>query len=232
MKKILIVIAVILVVLFLAKNFIASSLLTLEVKSFTDLSASLRSASLNVFKNAVTVKGFKLYNPGKDFKDRVMIDMPEVYVSYYPVSLLTGAKHFKEVKLNIKEFVVVKNENGKLNLDSLKPIQAKTDQKKGDKNQDNKFKIDVLELKIDQVVYKDYSRPGEPVVKEFNIGLNERYTNIVNPYSFASLVVFKALVNTSIASLAHFDLSPLKGSASDLISGAAEAVKNLLPFGK
>ncbi|MDD5073285.1 MAG: hypothetical protein PHX64_05725 [Candidatus Omnitrophica bacterium] len=240
MKKILIIIAAVLVVLFLAKDFIAGSLLTLGVSSFTDLSASVQHLSLGVFKSAVDVKGFKLYNPPKDFRDRVMVDMPGVYISYYPGSFLTGTKHLKEVKLNIKEFVVVKNANGKLNLDCLKPIQAQTDRKRGDKNRDKKFKIDVLELKIDKVIYKDYSRPGEPVVKEFNIGVNERYANITDPYSFASLVVFKALANTSIASLAHFDLSPLKSAASDAlvnatknaVGAASEAVKKLLPFGK
>ncbi|MFA5338809.1 MAG: hypothetical protein WC317_01510 [Candidatus Omnitrophota bacterium] len=246
MKKILIIIAVVLVVLFLAKDFIASSFLTVAVRSFTDLSASLRSVSLNIFKSAVDVKGFKLYNPPRDFKDRVMVDMPEVYINYYPGSFLTGTKHLKEVKLNIKEFVVIKNVEGKLNLDCMKPIQQQMDQKKGDKNQNKKFKIDVLELKIDKVVYKDYSGSGEPMVKEYNIGVNERYTNITNPYSFAALVVFKALASTSIASLAHFDLSPLKVSASDVISAvnsvtsaggdvakdAAKAVKNLLPLGK
>ncbi len=246
MKKVLIVIAVVLVALFLAKDFIASSFLTIAVRSFTDLSASLQSVSINVFKSTVDVKGFKLYNPSRLFKDKVMVDMPEVYISYYPGSFLMGTKHLKEVKLNIREFVVVKNVDGKLNLDYLKPVQQHMDQKKDAKKQDYKFMIDTLELKIDKVAYKDYSGSGEPMVKEYNIGVNERYTNITNPYSFAALVVFKALVNTSIASLAHFDLSPLKVSASDVISAvnsvtsaggdvandAVKAVKNLLPFGK
>jgi hypothetical protein len=248
------IVAVVLVILFLAKDFIASTLLTVGVSSFTELTASVESLDLGVFKSAVDVKGFKLYNPRNYLKDRVMMDIPELYINYDPGSFMTGTKHLKEVKLYLKEFVVVKNELGELNLDSIKAIQAKMGQESGGKNQDSKFKIDVLELKIDKVVYKDYSRGGSPVVKEFNVGIDERYTNITNPYSFASLIVFKALINTSIASLAHFDLGPLKDSATDALvtavdaaagavgvsSGAAkkavskttDVIKGLLPFGK
>ena len=239
MKKIVIIIVAILVVLFLVKDFIASSIMTFSIGSFTDLYASIQKLDLGVFKSAIDVKGFKLYNPRTGFKDRLMMDMPELYINYDLGSFLTGTKHLKEVKLNIKEFTVVKNESGELNLDSLKAIQSKTNQK-GTAKQDFKFKIDVLELKIDKVVYRDYSTLGKPVVKEFNVAINERYENITNPYSLASLIVFKALANTSIASLANFDLGPLKDSASDAIVNATkeavskttETLKELIPFGK
>ena len=244
MKKIIIIIVVILVVLFVAKDFIAGAFLTFGVSSFTDLSASAQKVSLGVFKSAVDVKGFKLYNPKRGFKDRVMMEMPELYIDYDLGSFLTGTKHLKKVKLDIKELVVVKNEEGKLNLDSLKPIQAKGPaggkNQGGEKKQDSKFRIDVLDLKIDKVVYKDYSRPGGSTVKEFDVGIDERYTNITNPYSFASLVVFKALAKTNISSLTHFDIGQLKSNASgaltnaakEAVSKAVETVKDLLPFGK
>jgi len=163
-----------------------------------------------------------------------MADIPELYIDYDLGSFLTGAKHLKKVKLYLKEFVVVKNEGGELNINSLKAIQTKGQAE--EKKQYFKFKLDVLDLKIDKVVYKDYSRPGVPIVKEFDVGIDERYTNITSPYSFASLVVFKALVKTNIASLTNFDLGSLKGTASDALKEAVsktiETVKDLLPFGK
>jgi uncharacterized protein involved in outer membrane biogenesis len=164
--------------------------------------------------------------------------MPELYMEYDLGSLISGVKHLKKVKMDIAEFTVVRNEGGQLNLDSLKAIQAKTGQGSG-KKEDMKFKIDVLELKIGKVIYKDYSLPGGPVIKEFNVAINERYENITNPYSLASTIVFKALVNTNIASLANFDLGPLQSAAAETMSNvtkiaadAVEKVKNLLPFGK
>lgn len=251
MKKVIIIVAVVCLVLFLAKDFIAGTFLTVGISSFTDLPASVEKLNLGVFKSAVDVKGFKLGNPKRVFKDRVMMDMPELYINYDLGSFLSGTKHLREVKLYIKEFDVIKNDAGELNLDSLKAIQTKMGKAggnkgeihKGEKKEDFKFKIDVLELKIDKVVYKDYSGAGEPQIKEFNVGINERYTNITNPYTFASLVVFKALSNTRISSLANLDLGPLQGAASDAlstatktaadtVSNATQVIKDLLPFGK
>ena len=86
-----------------------------------------------------------------------------------------------------------------------------------------KFKIDVLELKIGKVIYKDYTKGATPFVKEFNIALDELYENIDNPYTFASLVMFKALTNTTIASLANFDIGALKNTAAGALSSATKA---------
>jgi cytolysin (calcineurin-like family phosphatase) len=99
--------------------------------------------------------------------------------------------------------------------------------------------IDELDLKIGKVIYKDYTKGGSPSVKEFNVGIEEHYTNIDNPYAFASLVVFKALANTNVASMANFDLNGLKAvsseamtSAKETVKQAAEGIKKVLPFGK
>lgn len=240
MKKIIIIIAAILVVLFLAKDFITGAFMAFGVTSLTDLSASVHRASLGVFKSAVDVRGLKLYNPRRDFKDRVMMDIPELYINYDLGSFLRGRRHLKEIRLHVKEVVVVKNEAGKLNVESIRAIQTRLEQKREGDKRDSKFRIDVLDLKIDNVIYKDYSTPGSPLEKEFKVGIDEHYTNITNPYSFVSLVVFKAVVSTGIASLAHFDFSPLKNAALDTpvnaTKKAAEAaigtVKNLWPFGK
>ncbi len=222
MKKVLIIVVAVLIVLFLAKDFIASTVFTSGIRAFTDLPASVKSMKVGVFKSAVDISGFKVYNPKNAFKDRVMLDMPVLYVDYDLGSFLTGANHLEKMKLELKELYVIRNEGGELNLDSLKAIQAKGAGAKGTKK-DMKFKIDVLELKIGKVIYMDYTKGATPFVKEFNIALNERYENIDNPYTFASLVMFKALANTSIASLTNFDVGSLKDTAAGALSTATKA---------
>lgn len=220
-KKVLIIIAIILVALFLTKDFLISALITNGIGAFTDLSASIKSIKVDLFKSVVDVKGLKIYNP-HTFKDRRMVDMPDFYVAYDLGSFLSGTKHIKLMKINLAEFDVVKNEGGLLNLDSLKAIKVPAGGSAGAEKEQTKFRIDVLELKIGKAVYKDYSRGGSTVIKEFNVNLNERYENITNPYALASLIVFKALVNTGISSLTNFDLGPLKNMASDVIANATK----------
>jgi hypothetical protein len=84
------------------------------------------------------------------------------------------------------------------------------------------FAKNCIELKIGKVVYKDYSRGTEPFVQEFNVNLNERYSNITDPYKLVSLIVVKALWNTTIASLANFNLDGLKGTISDTLSSHSD----------
>ena len=50
--------------------------------------------------------------------------------------------------------------------------------------------------------------------------MNERYTNITNPYAVVSIIVVKALANTTISSLANFDINGLKSTVMDRLSSA------------
>jgi len=221
MKKfltILIVLAVVIFVVALAKDFIIKVSVEKGVDIVTGLKLNIGSLKVGVLKPVVDIKNLKLLNPS-NFPDRTMVDMPEIYVNYDLRSIMGGTIHLPEVRMALKEFVVVKNANGELNLDALKNIQA---QKSG-KSPTGKapqIKIDLLKLSIGKVIYKDYSRGAPPDVKEFDINLNESYTNVDNPYSLASLIVVKALMNTSIAALTHFDLKGLQGTVGGVLSSA------------
>ena len=88
--------------------------------------------------------------------------MPEIYVKYDLPAIMGGTIHLPEVRIALDEFMVVKNEKGELNLNSLKVVQA---QKKGSAEKEEtktgarmpKIQIDTLKLKIGKVIYKDYS---------------------------------------------------------------------------
>lgn len=215
-----IIIAVI-VVLLLAKDMIIKVSVEKGVELVTGLPLSIRGFNVGVVRSVVNITDLKLLNP-KHFKDRMMLDMPEIYVDYDLGAMLRGNVHLEKVRIDMKEFDVVKNEQGELNLNSLKVVQAKKEgaspQEKGGKAPS--VKIDYLRLKIGKVFYKDYSKGGEPSVKEFDINIDETYTNINDPYSLVSLIVVKALMNTSIAGLANFDINGLKGTVSDTLATA------------
>ena len=89
--------------------------------------------------------------------------MPEIYVDYDLPAIVKGKVHLTEVRINLKEFMVVKNEKGELNLDSLNVVQEQQPRKKRAKEPEPKeegkepdLQIDVLELKIGKVIYKAF----------------------------------------------------------------------------
>lgn len=226
--KIVIIILVVLVALYIGKNVIAKTAVSAGVRAVTGLKMSIRSMDIGVIKTLVGIKDLRLYNPA-GFKDKLMVDMPEIYADYDLGAFFKGKVHLEEVRLNLREFVVVKNEKGELNLDSLKIVQAKKGKAPAGAEEAKKapeIQIDELELKIGKVIYKDYSKGGAPSVQEFNVNINERYSNITNPYTLANLIVFKALVNTSISNLANFDLGPIKEGLGNTLGTASKIAQD------
>ena len=228
MKRWMIITAIALAVLLtmsLAKDLIIKVVVEKGVEVVTGLRLSTGSFNVGIFRPVVSIKNLKVYNP-KGFEDPLMVDAPEIYVDYDLLSMIGGNAHLKEVRFNLAQFTVVKNRAGQLNLDALKLVAA---QKQGKPSATKagkapQIRIDKLSLKIGKVVYKDYSSGGAPSVREFNVNIDETYTNIDNPATLVSLIVVKALMNTSIANLANFDISGLSGSISDKLSGAQNAV--------
>lgn len=235
MRKIILIPAIVfavIIVLFFGKNMIIKTSVTTGVKAMTGLKMSIRSMNVGVFKSLIGINELQLYNPS-GFEDELMMDLPEIYVDYNFGAIMGGKTHLEEVRLNLKEFVVVKNETGELNLDSLRVVKsAEQEQKeerkdeKGD-GENEKMKmpdiqIDLLALKINRVIYKDYSKGTPPKVKEYNVQINERYENITDPQSFVRLIIVKALKNTTIARLANFDIGKLQKGLTETVRKTAE----------
>ncbi|MBN1872326.1 MAG: hypothetical protein JW800_07115 [Candidatus Omnitrophica bacterium] len=229
MKKLVSVLVVVLLVVFalsLTKDFFIKTAVEKGTNVITGLKLKVSNFNVGIIRSLVNIRGLRLYNPA-GFKDAVMLDMPVIYVDYDLVSVIKGIIHLEEMRIDMKEFTVVKNEKGELNLDSLKAIKTQREANKQPAKEGGKapaIKIDNLQLKIGKVIYKDYSGGPSPSVKEFNININERYTNIDDPNALVSLIVVKALMNTTIASLTNFDLGGLKGTLSETLSSAQKVV--------
>ncbi len=225
MKRYLTIIVAVVAVVFIAafvKDIIIKTSVEKGIELVTGLKLNIGGFSVGILKPIVDIKNLKLLNP-PEFPDRTMVDMPEIYVKYDLPAIIGGKIHLPEVRLALKEFVVVKNANGKLNLDALRTVRAEKEGRATFQKAPGKapeIKIDVLKLSIGKAVYKDYSKGGAPDVKEFNINLNESYTNVDNPYALVSLIVVKALTNTSIANLTNFDLKGLQDTIGDTLASA------------
>jgi hypothetical protein len=201
---------------------------TTGVKAMTGLKLNIRSMNVGVFKSLIGINELQLHNP-QGFEDKLMVDLPEIYVDYNLGAIMGGKAHLEEVRLHLKEFVVVKNEAGELNLDSLRVVEEAEEVEEPEKSDSGKEKtempdiqIDLLELKIDKVTYRDYSKGTPPKEKVFNVKIDEQYENITNPQSFVRLVIFKALKNTTIARLTNFDLEKLQSGISETVKKTAE----------
>ena len=204
-SKILVGIVVLIVLLFMGKNLIAQNAVQGAVHAVTGLPLRIGSLDLDLGRFSIKAQKVKLFNPSS-FKDRVFVDMPELFVDVDRESLGSSKLHVEDLRLALRELVIVKNKKGQLNLDALKPKDSGK-KKKEPAGKGPEMQIDRLNLKIGKVTYKDYSAGREPSVQEFNLNLDENYQNVSSFQAIAPLVVSRALLNTTLGSLLDFDMS-------------------------
>jgi len=233
MKKIIIIITVLVILLgffFFGKNIIIENYLSDWCKAITGLKITAEKVDIGISNSLVDVKNLKIYNP-PGFHDKLMADMPEVYVDYSTIAFIKGRVHLEELRLNLRKFIVEKTKDGKVNVHSLKIIRTEDDKKSSKDKKKSKMddmRIDKLELKIGSVIFKDYSKGLPPNITKYNLDINEQFANIDNGYDFVSLVISRAFNKASIANLIDFDVKSIKDGASKIVekaSIAAEQVK-------
>lgn len=221
-------------VLLVGKNIIAKKAITSGVKLVTGLDMKIDSMNIGVMNSLIGIRGLKLFNPA-GFEDKLMVDLPEIFIDYDLDAFMKKQVHLEEVRLDLKEFIVVKNKDGGLNLDSLKAVQIAKEERPAEKGEEKpkgkgqipEIQIDKLKLKIGKVLYKDYSKGTPPQVKEFNVNIDAEYNNITDPQALARIIVLKALANTTIANLANFDLRPLTNGLKGTVKDAGKIIQDI-----
>jgi hypothetical protein len=230
------------------KDALAKAALIGGVQALTGLPVHVQALRVSVLKSVVEVQGFVLDNP-PGFPERVMVDMPELVVAYRLGPLFARRLHLKTLRLHLKEIAVIRDRQGRLNLEAIQAVQGalRSNAEQGSAGvagttpsgtstsadgasrpfrkapQPLAVQIDELDLRIGRVVYKDYSRSGSPLVQEFSLNLHERHRHITHPAGLAALIVSKALVHTTIGRLTSFDLGALKAQVGGVLERATEA---------
>ena len=229
MKKITKILAgfvIALVLLGVFKNGIVQTVLSASISKFAHVPVGIGSTDVRFLSSFIDLRNIKVYNPS-GFPERMMLDVPQILIDFDPAPLWKGRAHFEEVRLNVKELVVIKNRDGKLNLDAVKPTQRESQQQK-EKRQEQaqpgggkapKIQIDKLYLSIGKVIYKDYSAGPNPKIQEFDINIQNRlYSNIDNPGAVVSLIMFEALTRSGLSRLAGMDLGVFQDTANGAFS--------------
>ena len=242
--KSIILVVVVLFALGIAKNILAQVILTSAVSGAAHVPARIGSVNLSFLSASIRIKKFQLSNPA-GFPEKLMLDIPQIFIDFKPTELLKGKAHFEEVKLELKELIVIKNKDGKTNVEAVKP--SKQEKKEADQKAKSagggkatKLHIEKLSLSIGRVVYKDYSTGGEPTTEIFDINIKDReFRDINDPSQIVSLVMFEALTRTSLSRLANLDIDSFKeggiealskglGVVSDGTDAATDAASQLL----
>jgi hypothetical protein len=229
--KIVVLAAVVLVVLGAIKNTIAQTVLTTTLSNVAHVPVKIGSTRVSFMSASIEVKNLRVYNPA-GFPDKLMLDVPQVFIEFDPPALSKGQAHFKTVKLDLKELQVIRDKSGRLNVDVVKPTKTETSKAQSEAKATSggkapKLHIDLMLLSIGRVVYKDYTGGGEPAIQTFDINIeNREYRDIQDPTAVVSVIMFEALTRTTLSKLADLDLHSFKEGGLNALSESLGIVGN------
>ena len=221
MKKLLWIVpaglVVLLVVLFLSRNFIARVSVEVGAKKVTGFPLKIGSVDVGLFSSKLDVRDLTLMNP-PEFQERMFVDMPELFVDYRLGSMLSGAPHINDMLINIKQLVIVKNDKGDSNAMKLKGVVSG-----GDSKSSAKYQIDQLRIQVGTVTIKDYSR-AKPTERTLTLNLQRTYKNISDSTDITRLVL---LTIAGSVPLPDIGIKPddLKKGLGNVTNVAGEALK-------
>ncbi|MFA4992534.1 MAG: hypothetical protein WC571_01035 [Candidatus Omnitrophota bacterium] len=212
--RVIILVFVFLFVFCLARDFFIKSLIGSMASRITGTPVSVGGLSLSLIRQSIKISNFKMYNP-KGFAKDILVNIPGMSVSWDLAALITGKIHLKELELEIKEIGMVKNKEGKLNVDSLKIAVERTgEKKKKGTTKQLPMQIDIVNLSIGRVISRDYSVEGQPVIKVYDINLKKSYKNITSAQQLAALIITEPLKSAGIEGLKVYGVSMLAGVAA------------------
>lgn len=221
MKKIGLILAVIfgvIIAAFIMKDAIIKGAIVSSVDKATGLRLTIGSFKADFGKSVIDIRDLKLANP-PGFGRTFMIDAPEVYIAYDLAAIMKGKTHLKVLRLDLKEFVLIRAASGATNIDTLRSRMAAQSGKRPDSAKSSLL-IDELSLKIGRVAYKDLGFPSAS--RDLNLNINERFSNITDIQQVVGIIMMRAVINSGVARLANLDTSDLKNIANNAMQGALE----------
>jgi len=224
LRTIFIIIGLLAALIFL-KDLLIKLALEEIARSVTGLEISSRAVEIGIIRPYIKVEGLVILNNDK-FPDKVMFDVPLIYIEYDPAAIQRNNIKIKDISFNLRLLNVVKNKNGEINLDSLNIVKNGADVrpiKDRFKFGTNIF-IERLHLVAGKVTYKDYSQPPHPKITEFHIGIDEKYESIKDPYMLGRLILSHSLKKTNVPQIAGFDISIIDNSLGGIISKGADVM--------
>lgn len=216
MKKIIVILAVVIIGLFLlgiVRDQIIKTTISTVATQITGAKVTINDFSLSIFRQSVRIRGLKLYNP-KGFSDGVIIDLPKVSVGYdLPALLFKRKLHLTLLDVDLKELGLEKNKEGKLNVDSLKIAQQDKVSEDKKPSKQMPMQMDLVNLQMGRVVSRDYSVGKEPLVQVYDINLKKSYKDITSPQQLAALILTEPMKQAGIKGAAIYGVSALAGVA-------------------
>ncbi len=206
--KILPALALLVLVVVLGRNVLATIAVQASIRSLTGMRVEIRHLDMGLVTQRLRLRGLRLLNPPA-FHHEVLADIPEVDVSYNFPALLQQRLHLRRAVIRIGEIGIVRNEQGETNVEYLRRRLTPPSKALGptQRREAENFLIDRIVLSIGAVKFYDYAGGSPPKVTEFDLGIHEEpFEGITDRKTLVGLLILKVMSKSALGRLPDLDL--------------------------
>lgn len=165
--------------------WVARALIQSQLSKTTGLPVSLGNVHFSVTGPRFSIKDLQFSNP-RGFPSAPLAQVSEVKARYSPLSAVLGRPHFKRLQVTFREFRLMRNESGSLNLPSVAGGAV------------GRADIDELELTLVPLTYTDLSS-GQPTQKTYDMDLIKSvYRNVKGVAGIVEILNWEILKRTGL----------------------------------
>lgn len=173
-------------ILDVGKDLLLQSLLQKSLAQATGLTTTIASLHVSLFSLTLQGKEILFYNPA-GFEERNFARISDFFFDIDPLSLLRGKYHFREVHLILEEIFIVKNREGRTNLEIL-------EQRDSSRKTTSPLQVDALDLTVLRVVSKSGKEATATTVSEREpIAQHHHFENLHSMPEIIHAVFLKSL---------------------------------------
>lgn len=190
------------------KDFVES-----EIEKQLGINVTIKEFGYSPSLTHIFAKGVTIHNPA-GFKEGELAYLNYIHLVWDPGDMIILKKPSIYVcALDLQRLNIIKNKQGKVNINELMPIQSPEISAKDS----TPFFFDILVLSIGQVNYTDYVS-FSPKTRVFHIGIkNQTYLFLQDENEVTKLIIYKAIQNTDIGRLINMSvMQPLSGVSNTL----------------
>jgi len=198
------VLAIVLVVT-LTFDMAAGFALKSIIQSVTGTKVHADRIHLSVLRGTLIVRNMRVMSP-RGFPKGKLAYIPTIDVSFDTFSFFSATPRIHELKVHVREIVVVKNKDGQLNVDALN-ISHGTD------NEPTKISVSKFVLSLDRVIQRDLTG-AKPVIQLHEIALKEAtYEDLPGASKVIGVVLGQALQSAAIKGALIYGTAAVAGIA-------------------
>ncbi len=196
------------VAVFLFKDALIKTVMTQVGSEVLGAPLEIKQFSWGIFTQRIVIKDLKIYDP-PGFEKIAFVDVPQVTVRYDIREFIRNNYHLPLILVDLKEMVVVRNREGKLNVDALKVLHPE----KKEKLVIPPFQIDELKLSIGRVIYKNYFKRDNPEVLMYGVGLKDKsFKNLDSVQKLVTVILVQGMGPTAIKDAGVYAAATLMGA--------------------